>query len=301
MTTAIQNDMRDDGARRNAEALVNVTVIIVSWNVAELLADCLESLAREANALSLEAIVVDNASADHTVDMLRTRFPWVCTIANRDNPGFACGNNQAIGLARGRHVLLLNPDTVVEEGALRKLLDFLRDHPQAGAVGPNLRRPDGAPDRTSARRLLSLSAALCMDALRLHALPLIGPRLGRKLAHPYDYDRTQPVEAISGAALLARRELLQNLGGFSETFLHCGEDLDLCFRIRQSGFEIWYVAEARIMHLKGARRGAPRCARRSTPPSATSSSSTAATGGGMGARIDASYNSSRSPPCWLTD
>jgi GT2 family glycosyltransferase len=153
---------------------------------------------------------------------------------------------------------LLNPDTIVSEGALRTLFDFLATHTEAGAVGPNLRHPSGRPDNGSARRAYSLATALFIDALRLATVPLIGPYLYRRLVTPYDYATTQSVEAICGAAILARRDILQSLDGFGDMFLHCGEDLDLCFRIRKAGWEIWYVATALIVHLGGeGSRNAP--------------------------------------------
>jgi GT2 family glycosyltransferase len=229
----------------------DITVVIVSWNVAEVLRDCLDSLARFKGGLDLEVFVVDNASSDNTLEMLRTGFPWVRVIANQENFGFARANNQAIRQAQGRFVLLLNPDTRVEEGALQMLFDFLATHPAAGAVGPGLQRIDGNPDSNSARVSYSLAAALLIDALRLRAVPVIGPYLYRRLVTPYDYRRTQRVEAISGAAILARREVLEALDGFGEMYLHCGEDLDLCFRIGKAGWEIWYFPQAVIIHLYG--------------------------------------------------
>ncbi len=247
----LENELRNDVARHNEEPPVDITVVIVSWNVARVLSDCLESLARDKGSLGLEVLVVDNASTDNTLDILRTRFPWVRLIANGENCGFARANNQGIALARGRFVLLLNPDTIVSEGAVRVLFDFLAAHPAAGAVGPNLRRPSGIPDFGAARRTYSLAAAFFIDALRLRAAPLIGPRLYRWLVAPYNYETTQCVEAISGAAILARRDILQSLQGFGDMFLHCGEDLDLCFRIRKAGWQIWYVAAAVIVHLGG--------------------------------------------------
>jgi hypothetical protein len=114
-----------------------------------------------------------------------------------------------------------------------------------------LRHPSGKPDSGSARRTYSLAAALFIDALRLGTVPLIGPSLYRRLVAPYDYTTTQRVEAICGAAILARREILQSQNGFGDMFLHCGEDLDLCFRIRKAGWEIWYIATAMIIHLGG--------------------------------------------------
>jgi GT2 family glycosyltransferase len=227
----------------------DVTVVIVTWNVARLLSDCLESLQHCEAGVTLEVIVVDNASSDDTLELLQARFPWVRVIANRENRGYARANNQGIDVARGRFIMLLNPDTIVSEGALASLVDFLVNNPQAGAAGPKLRHPSGLPDICSARRSYNLAAAFFIDSLHLRPVPLIGPKLFRWLKAPYDYEKTQSVEAVSGAAIIVRRELLQSLGGFGEMFFHGGEDLDLCFRIRKSGWEIWHLATALIVHL----------------------------------------------------
>ena len=236
----------------------DVSVVIVSWNVADMLADCLDSLARHGGGPSLEVWVVDNASSDHSVAMLRERYPWARLVASTENLGFARGNNLAIRQARGRFIFLLNPDTVVTAGALGKLMDYLETHPEAGMVGPRLCGRDGRLQPASARRAYSLASALCLSVLRLDRLPAIGAWIERRLAHPYDYETTQSVEAISGAAMLARGEVLRELGGFGEVFWHCGEDEDLCARVRAAGWQIGYRCDAVVEHRHGAsRRKAP--------------------------------------------
>jgi hypothetical protein len=232
----------------------DVSVVIVSWNCADLLAGCLHSLARHAAGQVLEVWVVDNASSDQTLSMLRDRFPQVRVIANRENRGFAAANNQAIRQAAGRYVFILNPDTVVEEGAVRKLREFLEQHAEAGMAGPRIHCADGSLAPTAARRTYSLAAALWLTSLRLDGVPLLGGWLRKRLMSPYDFNRTQPVEAISGAAMLVRRELLQRLDGFGECFSHCGEDIDLCVRVLRSGCGIYYVADATVWHYEGASR-----------------------------------------------
>jgi len=235
----------------SSEPIPDVSVVIVSWNVAKLLADCLDSLMRTSQGLTLEVWVVDNASSDNSVEMLRTRYPWVRLIANEDNRGFARANNQAIQQTRGRFVLILNPDTVVRDGAIQTLIQFLEEHADVGMVGPRLLDAEGNLGMMCARRFYSLSAALWVDALRFDALPSIGPRIFRRLMCPYDYCKVQDVEAISGAAMLVRRELLQDLDGFGDVFLHSGEDVDLCDRVRAAGWRICYTPEASIIHLGG--------------------------------------------------
>jgi len=236
---------------KSPRSIPDVSVVIVSWNVAELLADCLESLQQNSGGLSIDVWVVDNDSSDNTLDVLRERFPWVQVIANKENRGFACANNQGFQHATGRYVFILNPDTIVPEGVLPTLVDFLDTNSAVAMVGPRLLLPDGETQVTCARRLPSLMGELCLRTLLLHKMPLIGSWLQRKLASPYDYETTQEVEAISGAAMLVRCEVLQDLGGFGEAFIHCGEDLDLCYRIRAASWQTHYVSECHIVHFCG--------------------------------------------------
>ena len=241
---------------KSPQAIPDVSVVIVSWNVAELLADCLESLQQNSGGVSIEVWVVDNASHDNTPDVLRERFPWVHVIANKENRGFACANNQGFRRATGRYVFILNPDTVVPEGTLSTLIDCLDTNPEVAMVGPRLLFPDGKTQSASARlHGGSLLRAICLKALQLHKIPRIGPWLQKKLQNPYDYEITQDVEAISGAAMLVRREVLRDLEGFGETFIHCGEDFDLCYRIRAAGWQIRYVSESRVVHFVGQSSG----------------------------------------------
>jgi N-acetylglucosaminyl-diphospho-decaprenol L-rhamnosyltransferase len=244
------------------EPVPDISVVIVSWNVARLLADCLDSLQRCSDGLVLEVWVVDNASSDNTVQLVRSQYPWVHLIANPDNRGFARANNQGFQRARGRSVFILNPDTIVRDGAIRALFQFLMEHHDVGMVGPCLVDAEGLISHGSARRFPAPIAALWVDALCLHKLPLVGDKVLHALLAPYDFGVTQPVDAISGAAMLVRRELLQQLQGFSEDFVHSGEDLDLCYRIQAAGWKIFYLSEATVVHLVGrsAKQAGPRAA-----------------------------------------
>jgi GT2 family glycosyltransferase len=201
--------------------------------------------------LVLEVWVVDNASSDNSVEVLRSRYPWVHLIANQENRGFARANNQAIRQARGRCILILNPDTVVPEGAVERLYRFLAKHDDAGMVGPRLLDGNGKIWEMGARRLFSLGTAFWVESLSAQRVPWVGPWLFRRFWAPYDFAVTQEVECISGAAMLARREVLEQMQGFGETFRHCGEDLDLCFRLRAAGWKVYYDADTTIVHLVG--------------------------------------------------
>lgn len=233
------------------DARPDLTVVIVSWNVASLLKRCLGSLAAGSPGLSLQVIVVDNASSDESVAMLRREFPWVRTIANGANLGFARACNQGLREAAADRVLFLNPDTVVGPGAFAVLLAFLAEHPEAGMLGPSVWNEDGTFQATSARVMPTAGRLVAVDVLRLPKLPLVGPWFHRRLVSPYDRGTIQEVQAISGAAMLVRRGVLDKEGGFGECFIHCGEDLDLCFRVRRAGWKIYFVPGARVSHLQG--------------------------------------------------
>lgn len=231
---------------------VDISFVIVSWNVADLLAACLKSITTELEAAELtgEVLVVDNASSDQTLRMLYDQFPWVRVIANRGNAGFARANNQGFAAATGDLVFILNPDTVLKPGALQRLVALLKQHPEVGMVGPKLIYGNGELQMSSARLLPTLRSAVISDALSLYTLPLVGRWLIRYVS-PYDYERTQEIEAISGAAMLVRRTVLHVVGGFHEAYKHGGEDLELCLRFREHGQKIYYVHDALIVHYAG--------------------------------------------------
>ena len=230
---------------------MDVSVVYVSWNVRALLEESIASVLRNAGALKIEIIVVDNASSDGSAQAIRERFPCVVVIENSTNAGFAKANNQGFAAAKGNYVFALNPDTVVQGSAIAKLKECLDLHPWIGMVGPRLFWPGGETQIISARLVYSLGAALWWDALRLHRVPFLRKLITRKFISPYDYRNTQPVEAISGAAMFLRHDLLRALGGFEESFLFCGEDNDLCVRVRRSAYDVFYLPEAEVLHYGG--------------------------------------------------
>jgi N-acetylglucosaminyl-diphospho-decaprenol L-rhamnosyltransferase len=238
-------------ARHSDEAssprAVDVSVIIVSWNVRELLKGCIRSLLASEGVRS-EIIVVDNASADGTPDMIRSEFPSVELIASSENLGFSRGNNLGLARATGRYVFFLNPDTVVASGAISQMVGFLDEHPEAGMVGPKLTFADGTAQPLC--HLPSVARTL-FHALYLDKLPLVG-RWSRALpAHARRAGDVLEVEAISGAAMLARRGATEDLGGFDESFLYTCEDIDLCLRLRRAGARVFVFEAAEIVHFVG--------------------------------------------------
>lgn len=245
-TTDLQGSNQAPGDGRGED----VSVVIVSWNVCHLLRDCINSILSSRGNLSIRIIVVDNGSKDGSVDMVRAEFPHVHLIASQSNLGFARANNVGLAQARGQYIFFLNPDTIVKGEALHNMVSFLNGRHEFAMVGPRLIYPGGTVQRTCARVIPSLSLIL-WEGLYLHRLPIVGQRFLNRLISPYDLEKSQEVEAISGAAMLLRRAVADALGGFDESFLHTGEDIDLCVRLRQSGRQIFYCAEAQVVHLSG--------------------------------------------------
>jgi O-antigen biosynthesis protein len=229
---------------------VDLSVIIVSWNVRDLLRQCIDSVRCTESGVSMEVFVIDNASSDGSVEMIRSHYKDVNLIASDSNLGFATANNIGLRHAHGRYVLFLNPDTVIREGALIRMTNFLDRNPNVAIVGPRLVNPDGSVQRACARTSPTVMLAL-FGALYLHRLPYVGHRLEDRLVSPYELDKSQEVEVVSGAAMLARREEMERLHGFDETFLHTAEDTDLCLRLRQMGARIFYLADAEVLHFGG--------------------------------------------------
>ena len=220
-----------------------LSICIVSWNTRQLLKDCLESIYADPQSPAWEVIVVDNASTDDSAAMVESCFPQVELIASPGNRGFAGGNNLAMERARGRYLLLLNSDTQVEPGALTGLVDFMEAHPQAGAAGPKLVHADGAL-QLSCGRLPNLTSEL-INKLLLHKLfPYF--KLGR-----WDHAEIRAVGWVTGACLLVRREVVEQVGRLDTRIFMFYEDLEWCMRIRKAGWKIFYYPFSQVLHLGG--------------------------------------------------
>jgi GT2 family glycosyltransferase len=212
----------------------DISVIIVSYNTADLIGACIASV-MASRGVTLELFVVDNASRDGSVDLVRERFPAVRLIANEENRGFGAANNQALRECTGRYVVLLNPDTTVEPESFETMVAFMDAHPQVGLAGPKVLNPDGT-------RQDSVSAgypAHRQGGADLGTLP-------------------GEIAALLGACQIVGTELFRSVGGFDENFFLYGEDQDLCLRIRKQGRAIGFIDDAVIMHHGGqSERGTP--------------------------------------------
>jgi len=232
--------------------LVDVSICIVNWNTENVLKECLRSVYETTRETSFEIFVVDNASRDKSVEMVRNHFPHVTLIFNSENKGFATASNQAICCARGRYVMLLNPDTIVHGRALDTMVRFMDEHPEAGAIGCKLLNEDGTV-QNSVRRFLTFGIAL-RDQTLLGKIPFL-KRLGvnYKIAG-FPFHGVEEVDTAGGAALMIRKTVLDKVGFLDEGYFMFIEEMDLCRRIWAAEQKVYYVPDAVITHLGGESR-----------------------------------------------
>jgi N-acetylglucosaminyl-diphospho-decaprenol L-rhamnosyltransferase len=227
----------------------DLSIVIVNWNTERLLRNCLDSLPAACARLEFETFVVDNASRDGSATMVREQFPHVILLESGGNIGFSRGNNLALPQCRGTYVLLLNPDTVCPPGSLARLVDFARGHERLGAVGPLLTDAHDRPTITwgwfphPRHNWLGF-----LDPAR----KLGGPFWGARVVHiPGRDEPSRIVDYVAGACLLMPRTALRTVGLLDERFFMYFEETDWCRRARDAGLEVWYCANAEIVHLEG--------------------------------------------------
>ena len=219
---------------------MKLSVVIVSYNVRELLTACIDSVVKAAEGIDTEVFVVDNKSVDDTIEVISRDYPWVHLINNKENLGFSKANNIAIRQAEGEYVLLLNPDTVVAEGTLRGAIEFMDQYPEAGGAGVRMHNADGT---------------LAPESRRAVPTPMVAARkmLGFTKRYYMSYlswDEPGQIEVISGAFMLLRRKAIDQVGMLDEDFFMYGEDIDLSYRLLKGGWQNWYLP-LDIIHYKG--------------------------------------------------
>ena len=217
-----------------------ISIVIVSYNVCQLLDECLQSARRALEGIDGEVYVVDNQSQDGTVETLQPRYPDVHFIANQENVGFARANNQAIRVSDSEYVLLLNPDTVVYENTLKGVLTFMDEHPEAGGAGVRMLMRNGEPAPESRRAIPTPWVSM---------LKMLG-FTKRYYMSRLPWDKPGRIEVISGAFCLLRRKALDQVGLLDEDYFMYGEDIDLSYRLLKGGWQNWYLPYD-IIHYKG--------------------------------------------------
>ena len=219
---------------------MKLSIVIVSYNVRAYLEECLQSVRKALEDIEGEVWVVDNNSQDDSVETLRRDYPWVRLVANTENMGFARANNLAIRQSQSDYVLLLNPDTVVEEPTLRGVLDFMDAHPEAGGAGVMMHNADGTLAPESRRGLPTPWVA---------GLKMLGFTKRYYMSH-LPWDQPGRIDVISGAFCMLRRKAIDQVGLLDEDFFMYGEDIDLSYRLLKGGWQNWYLPFS-ITHYKG--------------------------------------------------
>jgi O-antigen biosynthesis protein len=229
---------------------LDLSIIIVNYNVKEFLQNLLHSISKSSAHLNYEIIIVDNASNDGSVEFIREKFPDVILIANEENLGFSRANNIGMKVAKGKYILLINPDTLVSEDTLGKMTDFFQQNPKVGLAGCKILNPDGTLQLACRRSFPGPWTSFCKVTGLSNLFPQ--SRLFAKYNLTFlDPDQSYEVDAISGSFMMFRKELYEKIGGLDENFFMYGEDLDFCYRTQKAGYKVFYVHSTQIIHYKG--------------------------------------------------
>ena len=230
--------------------MIAISIVIVNWNTKHFLKGCLDSIPASCGELSYEVVVVDNASTDGSVEFLQTKYPGVELIKNTTNKGYAKACNQGADKVSGKYIFILNPDTVLSDNCISKLYDFSEKESWVGIVGPQLLGRNGKV-QNSVRRFPTLGRMLIKDTIIGFLWPW-----GRKerLVWKLPLDKPSSIEQVSGAAFLIKREIWNGMGGMDNEFFMFYEEVDLCRRVKETGYNIFYFPEAKISHLGGGSR-----------------------------------------------
>jgi GT2 family glycosyltransferase len=240
--------------------VADLSIVIVSWNVRDLLRRCLQSIVTGAqhghgdrvfqiDGWEVEILVVDNASTDGSPEMVRDEFPRIHLIANEENRGFTAANNQGLALSQGRYLLLLNPDTEIVGDALATMAGYMKANSESGALGPRLLNTDGSP-QSSRRRFPTFLTAL-VESTVVQEWWNDNRILRRYYMADSDNYVIQSVDWLVGACLLVRRQAYEQVGGLDEGFFMYSEELDWCRRIKGADWEVVYLPNATVIHHEG--------------------------------------------------
>jgi len=245
MSPQLLEERRVDPTYMPTNDLPSLAIIIISWNTCRILQACLESVYQNPPNVSYEVWVVDNASEDASVDMIKESFPQVHLIENTQNIGFAGANNQAIEQSSSRYVLLLNSDTLVYPGTFDHLVSFLESHEHVGATGSRYFNPDGS---------LQMSCypfpSISREFWRLLKLDFVSP-YGTYSMSTWPIDQARSVDVLQGASLLVRREIIDSIGLLDNSYFMYSEEVDFCYRLKKAGWDLYWVPQSTILHYGG--------------------------------------------------
>ena len=229
---------------------MQISIVIISYNVKEFLQQCILSLKKSCQNIEYEIIVVDNNSIDGSDEILSSKFPEIKLIKNHNNKGFSKACNQGLEISTGKHLLLLNPDTMLQEDTIPKMIEFFENNPDAGAAGCKILNADGTL-QLACRRSFPTPRVAIPKILGLSRLFPKSRTLSKYNLTYEDPEKQIEVDALSGAFMMFRKKVYDQIGGLDEDYFMYGEDLDYCYRIKQSGWKIYYTPITKLIHYKG--------------------------------------------------
>jgi len=233
---------------------MDLSIIIVSYNAADFLKECIESIKKNTKKLNYEIIVIDNTSSDNSVEMVMKEFPQVSVIESRENLGFSKANNLGTEKSKGRYVLFLNPDTVVYEDSLLNMVKFMDEHTKAGAATCKLVMPNGKLDDAAHRGFPNPWNSFSYFSGLSKVFPKSKLFGGYNLGF-LDISKTHEIDACAGAFMMVRRQAGEKIGWWDEDYFFYGEDLEFCFRLKGEGWKIYFVPSISVLHYKGVSGG----------------------------------------------
>jgi GT2 family glycosyltransferase len=230
--------------------MIELSIIVVNWNTCSILQQCLKSIYTQIRGVKFEVIVIDNASTDGSLEMLRYNFPDVTIIANDTNRGFARANNQGIRVSQGRYILLLNSDTIVLNHAIDKVVSFADAHMGAAVVGCRILNPDKTLQPTCF--MFPSIVNMLLSATYLYKVFPRSKFFGRERMSWWNRDDIREVDVVTGCFMLVRADAIEKVGMMDERFFMYGEETDWCYRFKQAGMKVLFTPSAEIIHLGGA-------------------------------------------------
>ena len=228
---------------------MDVSIIIVAWNVRDFVNNCLKSVFRETTGIEFEIIYVDNGSEDGSIEMVKNEFPEVKIIENIENLGFIKANNQGINIARGRYVLLLNSDTIILDNAIAKTVNFADKYPEAAVVGCKVLNPDRSLQRSCF--MYPSIRNIFLSSTYLYKIFPKSKFFGREEMTWWDFNDVREVETVKGCFSLVRMEAIKQVGLMDELYFVYGDDIDWCYRFSKSGWKVMFTPDPKIIHFGG--------------------------------------------------